>query len=198
VGFQVEVEVEVSQEMEPWVGLALADIHIQMVQREDLANRRILHIMAGSEAGVALVKHLETLEVAAVDTLEGMSETFHYHRREVRPISSEQRRSYQIQLHQIPKQMGTLLMKTLETFAVVRNPWDRVVSLWAFWNKTRKTDIPFDTFVRNLKDYKFKLFLRLGEGVLRLFDVGETDLRGDAERFLRKADIVDTDLLNIP
>jgi hypothetical protein len=44
---------------------------------------------------------------------------------------------------------------TSETFAVVRNPWDRVVSLWAFWKKIKKTDVPFDTFVRNLGNYKF-------------------------------------------
>ena len=42
-----------------------------------------------------------------------------------------------------------------EIFVVVRNPWDRVVSLWAFWNKNNRTNIPFDTFVRNLHTYKF-------------------------------------------
>lgn len=41
------------------------------------------------------------------------------------------------------------------SFCVVRNPWDRVVSLWAFWNKIKKENVPFDDFVRNLKDYKF-------------------------------------------
>ena len=42
-----------------------------------------------------------------------------------------------------------------ETFAVVRNPWDRTVSLWAFWNKIKKTNVSFDEFVRNIRDYKF-------------------------------------------
>ena len=42
-----------------------------------------------------------------------------------------------------------------QTCAVVRNPWDRVVSLWAFWNKLKKANIPFDNFVRNLSSFKF-------------------------------------------
>ena len=46
-------------------------------------------------------------------------------------------------------------LKTPETFTVVRNPWDRVVSLWAFWNKIKKTNVSFDEFVRNIRDYKF-------------------------------------------
>jgi hypothetical protein len=52
---------------------------------------------------------------------------------------------------------STSMIKTPfnETFTVVRNPWDRVVSLWAFWNKTNRMNTPFDTFVRNLHTYKF-------------------------------------------
>jgi len=48
------------------------------------------------------------------------------------------------------------MMTPQETLAVVRNPWDRIVSLWAFWNKLKKDDVPFDTFVRNLSTYKFQ------------------------------------------
>ena len=44
---------------------------------------------------------------------------------------------------------------TSESFAVVRNPWDRIVSLWSFQKKYQKLDVPFDTFVRNLESYKF-------------------------------------------
>ena len=43
-----------------------------------------------------------------------------------------------------------------ETFAVVRNPWDRVVSLWAFWNTNYPQEyVNFETFVNNLHTYKF-------------------------------------------
>jgi hypothetical protein len=45
-----------------------------------------------------------------------------------------------------------------ETFAVVRNPWDRTVSLWAFYNKIKKTNIPFDEFVKNLHTYKLNIY----------------------------------------
>jgi hypothetical protein len=44
-----------------------------------------------------------------------------------------------------------------KTFAVVRNPWDRVVSMWAFWNANYplEQENDFKNFVRNLKKYKF-------------------------------------------
>jgi hypothetical protein len=47
------------------------------------------------------------------------------------------------------------------TLAVIRNPWDRVVSLWAFWKdmksneNTPNADIPFDTFVKTMNTLKF-------------------------------------------
>jgi hypothetical protein len=43
---------------------------------------------------------------------------------------------------------------TRYTCAVVRNPWDRTVSLWSFWNKMYPY-ISFESFIKNMKTEKF-------------------------------------------
>jgi len=83
------------------------------------------------------------------------------------------------------------LVKTPETFTVVRNPWDRVVSLWAYWNKVRKTNVPFDDFVRNLHTYKFN------ENSWFTFDQPQKAWIPDGVTYLLKFETLDQDFVQI-
>lgn len=83
------------------------------------------------------------------------------------------------------------MMTPQETFAVVRNPWDRVVSLWAFWNKLKKADVPFDDFVRNLQSYKFR------EDSWFTFDQPQKAWIPDGVTYLLKFETLDQDFVQI-
>jgi hypothetical protein len=81
------------------------------------------------------------------------------------------------------------------SICVVRNPWDRIVSLWAFWNKLKKENIPFDFFVRNLHTYIFnehawftfdtpqKAWVPNGVTYLLKFETLEDDFKVIQEKF---------------
>jgi hypothetical protein len=78
-----------------------------------------------------------------------------------------------------------------QTFAVVRNPWDRVVSLWAFWNKLKKEDVLFDAFVRNLQSYKFS------ENSWFTFDQPQKAWIPDGVTYLLKFETLEQDFVQI-
>lgn len=74
-----------------------------------------------------------------------------------------------------------------ETFAVVRNPWDRTVSLWSFWNKMNRMDISFDEFVRNIHTYKFH------EGAWFTLDQSQKTWIPDGVTYLLKFETLEED-----
>jgi hypothetical protein len=64
-------------------------------------------------------------------------------------------------------------------------------SLWAFWNKLKKADVPFDAFVRNLHTYKFN------ENSWFTFDQPQKAWIPDGVTYLLKFETLEQDFVQI-